>query len=307
MSGREPVKLTPLANQWLTALRNERQASPHTLSNYQRDVESFLRFFSEHSGEKASDKQILQANLTDLRAWLAHLAQRGLDAPSRARATSALRSFFRWAGRETGTYNTAITLLRTPRHKPPLPKALSRAEAGELVNAASDSWTDKRDRALLMLLYGAGLRLSEALSLTVADAAQNPLTVTGKGNKQRQVPMLPAVKTVLTEWLAERGNAADDKSPLFIGAKGDRLNPGVAQKQMRRLRARLGLPDHATPHALRHSFATHLLAEGADLRVIQELLGHASLSTTQRYTDVETEQLMAIHAKAHPRGKAPVD
>lgn len=303
MSDDKPlIRLTPLTGQWLTALKNERQASPHTISNYRRDVETFIRFMTEHKGEQATDKTLLEASLSELRSWLAHLTQRGLDAASRARATSALRSFMKWAGRETGRHNAAITLLRTPKHKAPLPKAISRIEADELLNVETTQWSEKRDQALFTLLYGAGLRIAEALSLNVADARSDVIVITGKGNKQRQVPLLPAVRDVLTAWIAQRTDASDD-APLFIGVRGDRLNPGIAQKQLRHLRARLGLPEHTTPHALRHSFATQLLGGGADLRVIQELLGHASLSTTQRYTDVDTEQLMAIHAKAHPRSK----
>ena len=295
-------RLTPLLEDWLLALKNERRASPHTLSNYRRDLETFVRFMTEHKGEKVTDTTIQQASLADLRAWLAHLTRRGLDSASRARATSALRSFYKWSGRETGTYNSAVSLLRTPKHKQPLPKALSTLEADELLNTDAETWTETRDQALFTLLYGAGLRIAEALSLQVRDARAEVLTVTGKGNKQRQVPVLPAVREKLAAWLALRGTAADD-APLFIGVRGDVLHPSIAQQSLRKLRARLGLPEHTTPHALRHSFATQLLGGGADLRVIQELLGHASLSTTQRYTDVETEQLLAVHSKAHPRAR----
>lgn len=306
MSGAaSPRRLTPLLEDWLRALKNERRASPHTLSNYRRDAEGFVAFMTKHKGEQVTDALIQEASLSDLRAWLARLTQRGLDSASRARATSALRSFYKWAGRETGAPNSAITLLRTPKHKQPLPKALSTLEADELLNTEAATWAEIRDQALFTLLYGAGLRIAEALSLQVRDAHAEVLTITGKGNKQRQVPLLPAVREKLALWLERRGAAADD-APLFIGVRGDVLHPSIAQQSLRKLRARLNLPEHTTPHALRHSFATQLLGGGADLRVIQELLGHASLSTTQRYTDVDTEQLLAVHNKAHPRAKQKV-
>ena len=297
-------QLPDLVQKWLTALAHERQASPHTISNYRRDLAAFTKFYIGHTGiEKPTGEQLLEIDLAGLRAWLSHLLIKcGLEAASRARAVSALRSFFKWAERESGKRNEAIGLLRIPKHKQPLPRALTDMEANELLHSPVDSWTQKRDHALFTLLYGAGLRISEALSLNVEDACSNAVIVTGKGNKQRQVPLLPAVKQALDSWLEERGQY-NNNAPLFIGMRGDRLNPGIAQRQLRNLRVRLGLPEHATPHALRHSFATQLLGGGADLRVIQELLGHASLSTTQRYTDVNTEQLLAVHAKAHPRAK----
>lgn len=294
-----------LITQWLLALKNERHLSAGTLRNYQRILEDFAGFYQSHTGEPATSKNLLAVDLPHLRSWLAALSA-SQSAASRAHSVSALRSFYKWAGRETGTYNNAITLLRRPRHKPPLPKALSTSETETLLAMESHTWESKRDLALFTLLYGAGLRIAEALSLNVADARADLLTVTGKGNKQRRVPLLPEVRSVLASYLKASGNPADD-TPLFLGARGDRLNQGVAQLRLRKLRAYLNLPEHTTPHALRHSFATQLLGSGADLRVIQELLGHASLSTTQRYTDVDTEQLLAVHAKAHPRAKAKAE
>lgn len=294
--------LPSLMAKWLVVLRNERRLSPGTIKNYQRTLEVFVQFYKKHTGKKPSDRQVLVTDLQHFRSWLAHLSATQ-SAASRAHAVSVLRSFYKWAGRESGTFNTAITLLRRPKHRLPLPKALSLSEVDELLNVEADRWDRKRDLALHTLLYGAGLRISEALGLNVDDTATPALTITGKGNKQRRVPLLPAVQAVLADYIKARGNPPGHV-PLFIGARGDRLNASVAQLRLRKLRAQLGLPEHTTPHALRHSFATQLLGGGADLRVIQELLGHASLSTTQRYTDVDTEQLIAMHEKAHPRAKA---
>lgn len=299
------MALPPLVTGWLTALENERHYSPGTIRNYRRDLEDFAHFYQRHTGEAATDARLMAADLPLFRSWLAALAGTR-EAGSRAHATSALRSFYKWAGRESGTYNSAIRLLRTPRHKPPLPKAISATEANELLNVPVDSWEQQRDQALFTLLYGAGLRISEALSLNVGDIQNDILTVTGKGNKQRQVPLLPAVRDVLLAFIKVCRNPPPT-APLFTGLRGDRLNASVARLQLQRLRAYLQLPEHTTPHALRHTFATQLLGGGADLRVIQELLGHASLSTTQRYTDVDTAQLIEVHNKAHPRDKAKTE
>jgi integrase/recombinase XerC len=297
-----PARL-PVIENWLSALRHERHVSPHTLDGYARDIDGFCAFLREHLGEDLTGDKLLLVSLTDLRSWLTALAGRGMGTSSRARATSAVRSFFRWTRKTRGDSNENIALLRRPKSAPPLPHPLSESESWNLLQAGQeDAWTQTRDCALFTLLYGAGLRISEALSLCVREARHETITLTGKGRKQRVVPLLPEVRAALARWLGLRGKESPE-APLFIGSRGDRLNPGVAQRQMRKLRAQLGLPDEATPHALRHSFATALLKEGADLRVVQELLGHSSLSTTQRYTEVETETLLKIHAAAHPRAK----
>ncbi len=292
---------------WLDALRNERRYSALTIRNYRQDLLAFVQFTQAHLGEGPLQQQALIAlDLSTFRSWLSALAQKGLAAASRARATSTLRSFYRWLERQSGQSNPALSLLRRPKNPPPLPHPLSEAETQRLLSSPTlthDSWTNARDTALLTLLYGAGLRLAEALSLKVYDVREPVLRITGKGKKQRRVPLLPAVRDTLNAWLDQRQIEPTADAPLFIGKRGNALNPGVAQRQMRLLRAQTGLPDFATPHALRHSFATHLLKEGADLRVVQELLGHQSLSTTQRYTDVEMEGLKRIHAKAHPRNR----
>ena len=226
---------------------------------------------------------------------------------TRARHLSALRSFFRYLVRRQGVDNPAVRLVATPRARRPLPRALATEQARDLVVDIAElsdvAAIQARDTALFTLLYGCGLRIAEALALNVRDAPRpgaEPLRVTGKGSKQRIVPVLPVVQQTIAAWLELHPDRQPD-SPLFVGARGKRLNPGVAQRTMRTYRQQNGLAEHATPHALRHSFATHLLAGGADLRSIQELLGHANLSTTQRYTSVDEAQLMEVWRKAHPR------
>ena len=240
----------------------------------------------------------------DLRAWLAHGAAQGQGNATRARHLSAVRTLFRYLARHHGLQNPAPRLLGTPRAQAPIPRALTpeqaQAAAREAGDAEEPAW-QARDVALFTLLYGAGLRIAEALALDVGSVpTDGPLRVLGKGAKERLVPLLPAVRAALAAWLHVHPRPVGG-TPLFVGRKGGRLNPGVAQRTMRDYRRGAGLPAHATPHALRHSFATHLLAGGADLRSIQELLGHASLSTTQRYTSVNDAALKGIWHKAHPR------
>lgn len=287
-------------------LGTERRAGAKTVETYARDIRVFLTFITEHSGEAATLEVLNRLQTSDFRAFLARAAQAGDINATRARKLSALRSFFRFLHRRHQIDLTSLLLVARPKPQRPLPKALTpdsalsvAKEIGEVTDTAMEQ---ARDSALMMLLYGAGLRIAEALALNVRDlpASDDALRVTGKGNKQRLVPLLPVVRDALTAWLKHHPNPQAD-SALFTGIRGGRLNPGIAQKNLRNFRVNNGLPGHTTPHALRHSFATHLLAGGADLRSIQELLGHASLSTTQRYTDVETSQLMEIWRKAHPR------
>lgn len=284
---------------FLAALRNERRASAHTLKNYQRDLDQAVAFFG-------SENALTEARLPELRAWLAHLLERGNAAPTRARALSALKSYMRWSEKNELPHNPQVKLLKAPRLPKALPRALSEPETDTLMDARPELLPDLQDKALFALLYGAGLRISEALSLKVADASSDVLSITGKGRKQRQVPLLPELRQLLQQ-LASSRPAASGQAPLFIGKKGDVLSPRTAQKHLEQLRYRLGLPAHTTPHALRHSFATQLLSAGVDLRVIQELLGHSSLSTTQRYTDVSIDELIDIHAQAHPRSRMKVE
>ncbi|WP_297493691.1 tyrosine recombinase XerC [Acidocella sp.] len=287
-------------------LGGERRAGEKTVETYARDVRAFLGFIGEHTGETPGLVTLAGLTAADFRAFLARAAQQGDINATRARKLSALRTFFRFLKARHGLESTALLLITRPRPKRPLPKALT-PEAARIVafdiGDASDSVAiQARDSALMTLLYGAGLRINEALQLNVGDmpAADDALRVTGKGNKQRIVPLLPVVRQAIAAWLKLHPHPGRAE-PLFTGARGGRLNAGVAQKALRDFRRLENLPEHATPHALRHSFATHLLAGGADLRSIQELLGHASLSTTQSYTDVDTAQLMDVWRRAHPR------
>lgn len=289
-------------------LNQERRASPLTVEAYGTDLAAFLGFLTQHLGGEPDLAALQALRPADFRAWLASQAADGAGNATRARHLAAVRSFFRWLARRQGVDNPAAKLIATPRAKRPVPKALAPAQARAVAEEAGEmsdrALVQARDEALFTLLYGCGLRIAEALALDVRDApmsgADGMLRVMGKGSKQRVVPVLPAVRQAIAVWLALHPNAQSD-APLFVGVRGARLDPAVAQRTMRLFRRQRGLPEHATPHALRHSFATHLLEGGGDLRSIQELLGHASLSTTQRYTSVETARLMEIWRKAHPR------
>jgi integrase/recombinase XerC len=293
---------------FLDWLGQERRAAPLTVAAYGADLAAFLGFLTGHLGGEPDLAALAALRPADFRAWLAAEAAAGASNATRARHLAAVRSFFRWLARRQGVDNPAVRLTATPRARRPIPRALTPADAravAEEAGEASDSaFVQARDEALFTMLYGCGLRIAEALALDVRDAPQPggdaPLRVVGKGSKQREVPVLPAVRAAVAAWLALHPGRAPH-SPLFVGVRGARLDPAVAQRSMRLFRRQRGLPEHATPHALRHSFATHLLDGGADLRAIQDLLGHASLSTTQRYTSVETTRLMEVWRKAHPR------
>jgi integrase/recombinase XerC len=300
---------------FLDWLALERRASPHTIEAYGQDLTELLGFLSGHLGGMPDLAALAGLAPADLRAFLADRARQGDSNATRARRLAAVRGFLRFLARQHGVATTnAISGLRGPRPRPPVPRALApkdakavAEEAGQVhdpARALRPAMQAARDRALFTLLYGCGLRIAEALALDVRDAplpgATAALRVRGKGNKERLVPVLPAVRQAMADYLAHHPDPRPDQ-PLFLGARGARLDPAVAQKVMRDFRRLAGLPEHATPHALRHSFATHLLGAGADLRAIQELLGHASLSTTQRYTAVDAAGLLATWKKAHPR------
>jgi integrase/recombinase XerC len=293
---------------FLDWLGQERRASPLTVEAYGTDVAAFLGFLMQHLGGEVDLAALAALRQADLRAWLASDAAGGAGNATRARHLSAVRSFYRFLARRHGVDNPALKLIATPRSKPPVPRALAPDQAREVTDSIAEmsdaAAMQARDTALFTLLYGCGLRIAEALALDVRDApltgAEGMLRVVGKGNKERIVPVLQAVRDAVGAWLALHPNRAPD-SPLFLGARGKRLDPAVAQRTLRNFRRLYGLPEHATPHALRHSFATHLLAGGADLRSIQDLLGHASLSTTQRYTSVDEARLVEVWRKAHPR------
>jgi integrase/recombinase XerC len=297
---------------WVAWLVGERRASAHTVAAYGRVLALFLDFLTEHLGELPSLAAIDGLRPADFRAYLARRVQRHAERTSLARGLSVLRGFVRFLHRRGLASTSALAAVRSPRPKASVPKPLTVDDASAAVDAVGDfatgGWQGKRDIAILTLLYGCGLRLSEALGLSRGEAPLSEmLVVTGKGRKQRLLPVLPVVRAAVADYLTSCPYALAADGPLFVGTRGGPLNPRIVQRQMEAVRGRLGLPESATPHALRHSFATHLLGAGGDLRAIQELLGHASLSTTQRYTSVETERLLAIYDAAHPRARLAHD
>ncbi len=293
---------------WLNYLGAERRMSPKTLEAYRRDAGQFLGFMAEHLGGAPSLKQLAKLTPADIRAFMAARRTAGSGSRSLMRALAGTRSFARFLERNGKGKVGALAAVRTPKLSRTLPKPLPASAAKQMTDVdlrageEREPWVLARDAAVLALLYGSGLRISEALGLKRKDAAgQDALTVLGKGSKTRMVPVLPQVTKLIAGYLALCPYELPPGGPLFVGARGGPLSPRIVQLAMARLRGALGLPDSATPHALRHSFATHLLARGGDLRAIQELLGHASLSTTQIYTAVDAERLLDVYASAHPR------
>jgi integrase/recombinase XerC len=310
MSGLEAAR-----EAWRDWLKSERRLAGHTLVAYEHDVASFLGFMTAYLGRPPNLDALARLKPAEFRAWLAERARQGLARTSTARAFSSVRSFFNFLDKRGLAHNASIGAIQTPKLPRSVPKALSERDMEDLLDAAPEqeraAWIDLRDGAILLLLYGAGLRIGEALGLTksmvegLLKAGQDTLNVTGKGNKTRLVPLLPQALEALKAYrdacpfMAARGPG----EAFFVGARGGPLDPAIVQKRVREIRRSLGLADSVTPHALRHSFATHLLGAGGDLRTIQELLGHASLSTTQRYTDVDSARLAAVYRAAHPRAK----
>ena len=294
---------------WLGYLGAERRMSAKTLEAYRRDVGQFLSFLAEHLGGAPSLKQLAKLTPADIRAFLAARRNEGVGNRSLVRVLAGTRSFARFLERNGKGKVGALAAVRAPKLAKTLPKPLAASAAKQMTDAdlrageEREPWVLARDAAVLALLYGAGLRISEALGLRrkAIDGSPDTLTVIGKGNKTRMVPLLPQVARLIADYVALCPYALKPDGPLFVGAKGGPLSPRLVQLAMARLRGALGLPDSATPHALRHSFATHLLARGGDLRAIQELLGHASLSTTQIYTAVDAERLLDVYSSAHPR------
>ncbi|HXW26987.1 MAG TPA: tyrosine recombinase XerC [Xanthobacteraceae bacterium] len=296
---------------WLAHLGAERRMSALTVDAYRGDVGRFLAFLAEHLGQPASLAALARIEVRDVRAFMAARRAEGISSRSLMRALAAARSFARFLERSRKGRVGALAAVRSPKVPRTLPKPLAVAAATRLTDAelrAGENrppWILARDAAVLALLYGSGLRISEALGLKRRDVPQpgkgDAIVVTGKGNKARMVPVLPRVLELVAAYAAIYPGALSDDGPLFRGARGGPLSPRIVQLAMERLRGALGLPDSATPHALRHSFATHLLARGGDLRAIQELLGHASLSTTQIYTAVDAERLIEVYRGAHPR------
>jgi integrase/recombinase XerC len=297
------------ARSWLDRLKNEIRASPHTLAAYARDAEAFVSFLADHIGGEPDLAALKKLRPADFRAWLTKRAMSDFERTSTARALSAVRSLFHHLDRAGLVHNGALGAVKAPKLPKSVPKPLTERETLDLLDNAeldaSEPWIARRNAAVLMLLYGCGLRIAEALSLTRADAPSGEtMTITGKGRKQRMVPVLPAVRDAVAGYIEACPHALASDAALFVGVRGGPLHPRIVQGLIQKLRPLLGLPETATPHALRHSFATHLLAGGGDLRTIQELLGHASLSTTQRYTAVDAKKLLDVYDEAHPRAKS---
>lgn len=291
---------------WDDYLRIEKNMSQHTLRAYGSDVGHFVNFLFDHLATKPSLNDLSEVSIRDFRSWMSQKAIDGTSNASRARSLSGVKNLLTWLDKQGIMHNAAINTVRSPKIPHKLPRPLHEKQAFDVIEYAGmmekHDWVGMRNMALFTLLYGCGLRINEALSLDIKDYPRDGfLRVIGKGNKERQVPVLELVENILEEYLLSCPYPNAPNRAIFLGARGQRLNQGVAQRAMRQLRVTLGLPENATPHALRHSFATHLLQNGANLREIQELLGHVSLSSTQRYTDIDAKKMMETYKAAHPR------
>ncbi len=298
--------LSDRLGQWLDHQRALAGAAENTVKAYQADVLGFLSFMTQHQGDTQGLAPIARIGVRDMRAWMAHERGRGVGARSLARALSAVKSFYRWLADREGFEPTAVLSVRSPKFQRKLPRPLAEPAAKAMINTvemqARDPWVGARDTAVVTLLYGCGLRISEALGLTGKDVPlPDVLRITGKGGKERIVPVIDAARDAVATYLRLCPYPVETNAPLFKAVRGGPLSPRAIQKVMQNTRLQLGLPATATPHAMRHSFATHLLSAGGDLRAIQELLGHASLSTTQAYTAVDAARLMDVYDKAHPK------
>lgn len=296
-------KLNSIIERWQAWLLNERRYSEHTLDAYSRDLACFLNKVFVSS---ASLEDLQKLEVRDFRRFISSRSAQQIEKSSLSRELSAVKNFYKWLSRENLVKNSAISVISSPRKAKTLPKALDVDDSFDVIieskNMALNEWQGLRDRAILTLLYGCGLRISEALNLNVGDIGEKSetLRIKGKGNKERIVPLLPIIWKNIAAYLQKCPYEMRVGEPLFLGARGERITARVVQRQVQKLRLYLGLPDTFTPHALRHSFATQLLEQGTDLRSIQELLGHSSLMTTQRYTDVKTETMQREYHKAHP-------
>jgi integrase/recombinase XerC len=306
----EPRNMAPdeVLTQFCAHLRGERRLAEKTVEAYQRDISTFLGFVAVHLGRPIKLGDLAALNIRDFRSYLAHRRRgtTGLSASSLARNLSSLRMFFKYIERNWNLKNDAVDLIRGPKVNKPLPKPISVEASQDLIKTADTidprPWVAARDMSVILLMYGAGLRISEALSLRASDLPLgDSIHITGKGNKDRLVPLLPIIVLAVEKYAELSPFVLKSGDALFRGVRGGALGSRAVQKTIEVLRGSLGLPESMTPHALRHSFATHLLAGGGDLRTIQELLGHASLSSTQIYTDVDASSLMKIHAGTHPR------
>lgn len=300
-----PAATDALQN-WLTYQRAIKGATENTITAYQGDLLDFLAFITAHKAEPQGLRALSHITVTDMRAWMAYTRGGGVSARSLARKLSAVKAFYRWLAERQGFEPTAVLLTRSPKFQKKLPRPLDVKAARDLIDAiemqSEKPWVAARDVAVSTLLWGCGLRISEALSLTGRDTPlPATLRITGKGGKERVVPVLPAAREAVASYVRICPYAPEQDAPLFRAVRGGPLRSGAIQKVMMRARMQLGLPATATPHAMRHSFATHLLNAGGDLRAIQELLGHASLSTTQAYTGIDTARLMEVYDSAHPK------
>ncbi len=301
-------KLISLRKDWLDSLAHERRLSDKTVDSYERDTRQFLYFISEHKGGTADLKSVSNLRPMDFRAFLTRRRNEGAGPRTLGRCLAGVRSFLRHLEKQGLVNATAVNSIRAPRQPKSLPKPLTASDALKVVSddqqLVEEPWIRARNVAILTLLYGCGMRIGEALALdgtALKDSRSSAMQVKGKGNKTRIVPLMPVIFSAVQHYRELCPYHLHQGAPLFRGARGGALQPAVLQRDMRKLRSALGLPDSATPHALRHSFATHLLASGGDLRSIQELLGHASLSTTQIYTGVDTKHLLDAYNAAHPR------
>ena len=304
------IEISPAARDalenWLAQQKALNGAAENTLTAYRTDLLGYLAFITGHLGDATGLAPLKAIRVTDMRAWMAHERGRGVSARSLARQLSAVKTFYRWLAEREDFDPTAVLSTRSPKFQNKLPRPLAVDAAKAMIETVqlqtSKDWIAARDGAVLTLLYGCGLRISEALGLTGADVPlPDTLRIRGKGGKERLVPVVAAAQDAVARYVRACPFPIESTTALFLGARGGRLNPRLIAKVMEQARMQLGLPASATPHAMRHSFATHLLDAGGDLRAIQELLGHASLSTTQAYTAVDTARLMEVYAKAHPR------
>ncbi len=311
MSGAE-LLISPAARDalqtWLDHQRALNGASRNTITAYSGDLADFLAFMTEHSGERQGLGALARIGVSDMRAWMARTRGSGVGARSLARKLSAVKSFYRWLAEREGFEPTAVLSARAPKFQKKLPRPLAEDAARNMIDTvtlqSAQAWVGARDAAVLTLLWGCGLRISEALGLCGRDAPlSETLRIVGKGSKERLVPVLPVARRAVDDYLAICPYPIEPTAPLFRAIRGGALSPRTIQAVMQKARMQLGLPASATPHAMRHSFATHLLGAGGDLRTIQELLGHASLSTTQAYTSVDAARLMDVYAAAHPRAR----
>lgn len=306
----QSVELKPeiqmLIGDFILFLATEKRSSKHTIESYRNDILNLLTFITRYKGFQIGKKTLGEIDHKDFRAWMTHRRNNEMSFNSTARAVSAVKSFFRYVEKNKKIINTEISKLKSPKTTKSIPKAVDKDNAKLIIDAVRDfskhEWTAERDIALLTLIYGCGLRISEALSITLQDIRNGDfIRIKGKGNKERNIPMLPVIKKRIDLYLRDCPHNILPSDPLFVGTRGGEYSPTLFQKLIKDIRIALDLPETVTPHAFRHSFATHLLENGADLRSIQELLGHSSLSTTQRYTKVDRKRLLDVYGKINPR------